>query len=261
MYHIPMCNYNYQSPDYFHINRPEGTGDYLLLFFKTPMNVTKSGITITTKENAIILYKAGSPQNYQAVKAFKNSFIHFTCDNPELLDKYKIPFDEVFYISNTEQVDELFCRVAYEFSMRHRFYEEKMDTLLTQLFIELSRQLITPAELSFDNHENHDLIIQFYRARFFILTQIDWDWDIDSMAALTNYSCSQFYYHYKQLFSVSPKAELIEARISRAKSLLKSSNATIGDIAAMCGFKNQAHFTRIFKAKCGCTPSEFISRN
>ncbi len=258
MYHIPVCNYNYQSPDYFHINRPEGTGDYLLLFFKTPMNVTKSGITTTTKENAMILYKAGSPQNYQAVKAFKNSFVHFTCDNLDTLLKYKIPLDEIFYISNTETVDELFCQIAYEYSMRHCFYEEKMETLLTQLFIEVSRQLILPKETP---AESHDLIIQFYRARFFILNQIDWDWDIESMAALTNYSCSQFYYHYKQLFSISPKAELIEARISRAKTLLKSSNASIGDIATMCGFKNHAHFTRIFRDKCGCTPSEFVKGN
>ncbi len=254
MYHIPICNYNYQSPDYFSIDRPQGSGDYLLLFFRTPMKIVLRGKTVVTKEDAFILYHLGTPQEYQAVKSFKNSFIHFACDNPQELKKYGIPFDTVFYISNTETVSELFRQIGYEYSMKYYLYEEKLETLLMQMFIELSRQLIISDDSTI---QNHDLVIQFYRARFFILTQPEQDWDIESMAALTNFGSSQFYHHYKRLFSTTPKAELIEARIEKAKGMLKTSNLTIGEIARLCGFKTPEHFTRYFKARCGCTPSEY----
>lgn len=34
---IQFCEYNYSNPDYDQIYRPNGSGDYLFLLFKTPM--------------------------------------------------------------------------------------------------------------------------------------------------------------------------------------------------------------------------------
>ena len=36
---IQFCEYNYSNPDYDQIYRPNGSGDYLFLLFKTPMKV------------------------------------------------------------------------------------------------------------------------------------------------------------------------------------------------------------------------------
>ena len=36
---IQFCEYNYSNPDYDQIYRPNGSGDYLFLLFKTPMKI------------------------------------------------------------------------------------------------------------------------------------------------------------------------------------------------------------------------------
>ncbi len=258
MYNVNVCDYNIQGYDYGHIYRPEGTEDYLLLFFRTPMKVIQGDMETITKENAFILYNIGTPQDYQAIKVFKNSFVHFTVDKKDFNEKYKIPFDKIFYVSDISPLNDLFKQIGYEFSLRHYLYEEKIDTLMVQLFIELSRQLILVEDTSWGDS---DLVIQFYRARFYMLANIEYDWSSEEIASLTNFGSSQFYHYYKKLFNRSPKSELIEARIEKAKELLKTTDNSVNEIAGMCGFKNQAYFTRYFKSKCGMPPSEFALIN
>jgi len=46
-------------------------------------------------------------------------------------------------------------------------------------------------------------------------------------------------------------------RIEEAKTLLKGTDKTLNEIAALCGFASQASLSRIFKSNVGCTPTEY----
>ena len=46
-------------------------------------------------------------------------------------------------------------------------------------------------------------------------------------------------------------------RVKHACQLLSNNRLTIVEIALLCGFSDQSHFTRIFKAAAGITPGEF----
>lgn len=46
-------------------------------------------------------------------------------------------------------------------------------------------------------------------------------------------------------------------RCEYAKRLLRSSDATVGDIATLCGFENQSYFSKTFKAYAGVLPRDF----
>ena len=59
---IQFCEYNYSNPDYDQIYRPNGSGDYLFLLFKTPMKVYLDKKLSISKENACILYAPGYEQ-------------------------------------------------------------------------------------------------------------------------------------------------------------------------------------------------------
>ncbi|WDS36500.1 AraC family transcriptional regulator [Pseudoxanthomonas sp.] len=59
---------------------------------------------------------------------------------------------------------------------------------------------------------------------------------------------------FKQTFGLPPHSWRQQQRIARAKSMLLDSRHCLADIAADCGFSDQAHFTRAFKADTGCTP-------
>ena len=77
---IHICEYNRSNADYDIIYRPEGSGDYLFLLFKTPMRVYAGKQFSITQENACIFYTPGHEQHYQAVQKFRNSYVHFWCN-------------------------------------------------------------------------------------------------------------------------------------------------------------------------------------
>ena len=53
---LNFCEYNRSNSDYDRIFRPEGSGDFLFLLFKTPMKVYLGGQLTVTRENACIFY-------------------------------------------------------------------------------------------------------------------------------------------------------------------------------------------------------------
>ena len=46
-------------------------------------------------------------------------------------------------------------------------------------------------------------------------------------------------------------------RMKKARTLLKSSNMTVENIAEKVGYQNVEHFNRLFKKKYGITPVQF----
>jgi AraC family transcriptional regulator len=52
----------------------------------------------------------------------------------------------------------------------------------------------------------------------------------------------------------SPYSLIIEKRVERARSMLRSSNASIAEIACACGFSSQQHLTATLSRRLGRTP-------
>ena len=100
---IHICEYNRSNTDCETIYRPEGSGDYLFLLFKTPMKVYDGTAFIIAQENACLFYTLDHEQHYQAVQKFRNSYVHFWCGE-NLGEKYGIPQNTVFYPQNTEAI-------------------------------------------------------------------------------------------------------------------------------------------------------------
>lgn len=51
-----------------------------------------------------------------------------------------------------------------------------------------------------------------------------------------------------------------KVRLARAMQLIETSDATIADIGARCGFSSAAYFNRVFKQKTGWTPARYRER-
>lgn len=254
MFRINYCDYNRSNPDYDIINRPDGSGDYLFLYFLTPMKIQLDGELVIAKEGAFILFTPGHAQCYQAVRKFQNSFIHFQKEETAFLQEYDIPVNQIFYPPNPGALNELFREIYVETVTKQEYYTQQIDKLMHTLFILLSRQLHAYAA---ESGINASLYEQFQKARIKMLTHPEQDWNVEQMAALTHLGTSQFYHYYKLYFNRSPKSELLDARIERAKYLLQIEKLPINQAAAQAGFENLSHFTRYFKKQCGMAPSEY----
>lgn len=62
---------------------------------------------------------------------------------------------------------------------------------------------------------------------------------------------------FRSVFGVSPHRYVIEYRLARAKDLLASSRLSIADVAAECGFCDQAHLGRVFRKYLRCSPGRW----
>lgn len=80
---------------------------------------------------------------------------------------------------------------------------------------------------------------------------------VDDLMTAMGMSRSSLNRKMHELFNLSPKDFLQEARIKHACTLLKQTDLSVKEVAYDCGFSNPHYFATCFKSSTGCTPSEF----
>lgn len=80
---------------------------------------------------------------------------------------------------------------------------------------------------------------------------------IDEIIKLSNYSHSYFSHHFKKTFQITFKTYINKLKLRYAKSLLSDPKIPIADVAYICGYSNQSHFTQLFKESTGETPTQY----
>jgi len=92
---IINVGYNHCHDADFFIDRPNGSGDYLLLLLKTDSIFNLNGEDVHVPMNSFFIYKKGSPQFYRCIpqQTFSNDWIHFLFEIDEEKDflSRKIP--------------------------------------------------------------------------------------------------------------------------------------------------------------------------
>ena len=83
------------------------------------------------------------------------------------------------------------------------------------------------------------------------------DISVDDLISATGMSRSSLNRKMHELFNLSPKDFLQEARIKHACSLLCQTDLSVKEVAYACGFSNPHYFATCFKASTGNTPSDF----
>lgn len=253
MYKLNFCEYNRSNQDYDTISRPSGSGDYLFLMLKSPMKVYLKERLVITRENACILYTPGTPQHYQAVRRFYNSYLHFSSDeNPAV--RFRLPENTVFYPKNLSQINFCISRLQQEYFSPLPYQEEAAHSLIIMLFLSIARSL---TEGSVQKEDAGNLYPLFQSLRLQMLTECGEDWNVERLCQCINLEKSQFYAYYRSFFSSTPKNDLLRARLEKAKNLLSNEALQVKEVAQLCGFHNQAHFSRYFKTYCGCAPGEY----
>jgi AraC family transcriptional regulator len=80
---------------------------------------------------------------------------------------------------------------------------------------------------------------------------------LEELANLTGLSQSHFSHSFKASTGLAPHDWQMNARLSRAKELLKTGNQPLIIVAAETGFSDHAHFSRVFRKHVGVAPSQW----
>ena len=103
---IVNAGYNYRHSSDFCVDRPYGSGDYILLIIKTEAFAILKGERVEISPNSILIFKKRTPQLYGARNGeYVNDWIHFEIDESEerAISGLGIPFDEIIPLRDVTQ--------------------------------------------------------------------------------------------------------------------------------------------------------------
>lgn len=92
------------------------------------------------------------------------------------------------------------------------------------------------------------------RVREFIHANLERDLTLAEIAAVADLSQFHFARAFRRTTGLTPQQYLMQQRIERAKELLASDDLPIVEISLRTGFKNQSHFTTLFRKFTNVTP-------
>ena len=256
MIKVGYCGYNLTETEKFAVYREHGSGDWLFVLFITPFYIfSADGNSVVTEPTACVLFAPDKFHYYQAVKKFTNSFIHFSSDE-EIISELNIPTNTILYLKKPEAINHLLKEIVREAVNKTQHYERKISNLVNNLLVDLSR------EIHGIKHSIQDISMyeQFRKMRQFLIDNCESDWTTQSICKLTHMEKSQLHNYYTSFFKTTPKADIIFARIEKAKTLLANQEMNVNQVAEICGFKSSSHFIRVFKKHVTCSPGEFAQQ-
>ena len=251
------CNH-WHDADFF-INRPDGSGDHLMLLLKTPGVFEIGGEAFEAETGTVLLYNKGTPQIYRAKGAqFGNDWFHFTTESREdeqFLHELDIPFDKPLRPGSLSELSVFISMMCHEHYSNGVYKADTSDLLIKLFLLKLSEKLHRTTESGTETgYEKMSLL------RSKIYNDPANSWTIDGLAHEITMSRSSFQHTYKRMFGVTPMNDVIAARIERAQYLLSSTDHSISRIAQMCGYSSDIHFVRQFKKITSERPTEYRLR-
>lgn len=254
-YTMPSHHYHEHYEIYYLIS---GERNY---FIKDKIYSIKKGDLVLIYKNDIHkTIDSKIPHHERLLIDFKEEFLNIC---PEEEKQYLLRcFETDRPIIRLDEADQVFVEnlikeMLREQSLKESGYFISLKTYLIQLLIFINRLIEQRDELSVDIdanntiHERISEIVQYINRHY------------DKPLSLTKIA-DIFYispYYLSRLFKEVTGFNFVEylnlVRIREAQKLLKNSNAKIIEIAQAVGFKNVAHFGRVFKKITSLSPSSY----
>lgn len=246
-----------QHQEEYVVDRPKGTGDWLIMCFKTPFLIlTVNGIERGERGDCIVIephFPHYHTKTEEMKQGFINDWIHCQGDGVSALcAKYEIPVNTLIRIHDSAFFSEALLDVQQELLQKEIYYEEKIRNELDLLLLGMSRRMKEAI-----NEKSQSYFQILTRTRKMMLREYREDWRLEWLADSCNLSVSHFAKLYREVFHISPICELMNQRIEQAQYLLKFSEMDLKVIAEKCGFNSYYYFSRSFKKKTGISPLNF----
>lgn len=238
----------------FEINRPRGTGDNLLIIFKTAAVIELDGTAQNVLPDSAVLFSVDAPQIYRACSdIYVNHWIHMDCCERDDFHKTTgLTFNKIIRLANSAEAEDVMHMMSREELSDLPSKSRYMDLLIKMLLLRLgdSGRSSPPIAANLHYSELRQLRAEIYSSPGQYSS-------VDSIAVKVSLSPPHFQRLYKEQFGVSCYEDLLSAKIKAAQYYLKNTNMTVKEISSVCGYENDVCFMRRFKQRTGLTPTEY----
>ena len=248
------CRHEWPEKAGFELDRKSGTPYYIFIHFKTGVDYAIDGKWQRLSPGACVICPPNTWSTIRSETPLIHDWMHLSGDVDELLFEFSLECKRIYYVKDSAYLSRLVAALEREHNSQSPYKSEMIELKLRELCIHISRE-------SEEGESGEDIKAgmyeEFKRLRIDLFADVSKDPSIADMAREVHLSESRFYALYKQIFGISPKNDLITARIERAKSLLEQNKYSNAQIAAQTGYTNEYHFIRQFKKIEGMTPKQY----
>ena len=235
----------------FIIDRPNGSGDCLLIIFKTNASLTLGGKAQTVSPDTAVIYGRHDKQLYGTVSGnYVNHFLHFDTDSAD--DFNAVQMNALLSPDNIAEIEGILRMISREQMSESENREKYIDMLIRMVLMKLCEKSYSkPLMLN----SIHGSLLTAIRAEMY--SNAGQFKSVSELAARANLSSSHFQGIYKKLFGISCYEDLLSAKIKAAQFYLSSTELSVKEIALLCGYDTDTCFMRRFKERMDMTPKEY----
>lgn len=130
-----------------------------------------------------------------------------------------------------------------------------VDALATQLAVHLLRNYsrITVRQTSAAGRLSAQ---QLRRVLELVEERLHESLTLEDLADAAGLGAYTFHRRFRETQGRAPHAFVIDQRVERARRLLAAGDLAVKEVAASCGFSDQAHMTRVLRDRLGLTPAK-----
>jgi len=208
---------------------------------------TIRGHCASHRTGALLFYPAGEPhsQRFPPTGAFKLSLSPTATMLDYLADR--LPLAEA-PVAMAPELLRLGRRMAQELRIADAHSRMALEGLSWELIALFSRHA---------NHREEACSSSVAKARACIAAQLDQPLSIAHLAALCDVHPARLVRAFRRELGVGPGEYQRTLRLKHALQLVGETDAPLSEVAQACGFCDQSHFSRAFKAAYGCAPATF----
>lgn len=238
------------------IQRPQGTGDFLLMIFHDPASAsTCPSWDVVQPKETLMIWSPRHAQYYGNSRArYCHSWIH--CDGARVrrvIRESKAPIARPFIIANSACFEQCLAEVHRELVSYVRPDAVVVGNLLENCLRDLVRHQNADSELG-------SVSEGLLRVRQLISEAPAREITLGQMAALAGMSIPNLSLRFKQVFGVSPVECLIQHRMHHAAHLLANQNLSVTEVGQLVGYDDPFHFSKMFKKHYGLSPRTMRQR-
>ena len=245
---------------YTHLSKPFRSESvrndyYLQIMDKGLLRMKLGGVWTDFRPGQFMIHTPELPYAYELTPGSGDMcyyWVHFTGSHAAaLLRNAGLSTDTLYTLRSPDSgIRRVFTELFREFMIRDRGFDDACASLLSGAVIELGRGVGSDEADSMAKS-------RLARSLTYIHSHYTAGIRVEELASMEHLSVSRYRSVFRMITGTSPTEYIISLRLRHAKDLLVSTDYTVTQIAAICGYPDVLYFIRLFRKKTGVTPGEY----
>jgi AraC family transcriptional regulator, arabinose operon regulatory protein len=237
------------------VDRPRGTGDYLLMYFHDPIWAASAELPSLQPAGTLMIWSPSRWQYYgDRTRPFMHSWMH--CDGVivrSLLKDAGVPVDQPVQLADASIIERHLQAIHEELARQPRPDAMIVRNLLDNMFRQVAREIR-------DAGKEKPISQDMLAVRNLIESEYHRQLPLSELARLAGLGISQFCETFRRHFGFAPHEYLQRHRMHQAAFLLRDCNMTVKGVARQVGYRSAFSFSTLFKQHFGVSPTAFRRR-